>query len=107
MFCRNCFPVVLLWTIIVTLLLANNAMAYVGPGPGMEFIGYAMSLIAMMGVAVLSILLWPFYTFIRWLRGAKTSTTARPAPTTDGSASSPPFAPSDAGSSPLQSPPSP
>jgi len=72
---RNRFSIVMLWTIAAILLLANNAMAYIGPGAGMEFIGYAMSLVAMVGIAFFSILMWPFYSFIRWLRGTKTPLT--------------------------------
>ncbi len=71
MLSRTRFPIVVLWTIIATLVLANNAMAYVGPGAGMEFIAYAIGLLAMVGMAFFSILTWPFYAFIRWLRGNK------------------------------------
>jgi hypothetical protein len=65
------FPIVVIVTIFATLLLAGNAMAYVGPGAGMEFITYAISLLAMVGLAFFSIIMWPFYTFIRWLKGNK------------------------------------
>jgi hypothetical protein len=61
----------ILWTITVAAVLSGNAMAYIGPGSGMEFFGSAMSLLALVGVAFLSILMWPFYTFMRWLRGTK------------------------------------
>jgi hypothetical protein len=63
----------MLWAIAATLVVCNNVMAYVGPGAGMEFIGYAASLAAMVGVAFLSFLLWPFYTLMRWVRGNKKS----------------------------------
>lgn len=71
MFLRYRFSIVALWTIAATLLLTRNAMAYVGPGAGMEFIGYAMSLAAMIGIAFFSIIMWPFYAFMRWIRGPK------------------------------------
>jgi hypothetical protein len=45
--------------------------AYIGPGSGLEFVGYAMWLVGMMGAAFLSILMWPLYKFLNWLRGAK------------------------------------
>jgi hypothetical protein len=75
------FSIVALCTIAASLILANNAMAYVGPGAGMEFITYAMSLLAMVGVAFFSIFMWPFYTFVRWLRGSKKAAATEPAPT--------------------------
>jgi hypothetical protein len=68
---RTRFSIIVLWTIIATLVLANNAMAYVGPGAGMEFITYAIGLLAMVGMAFFSILTWPFFAFVRWLRGNK------------------------------------
>ena len=80
---RTRFPIVMLWTIVAAVVMADKAMAYIGPGSGMEVFTYAMGLIAMVGVALLSILMWPFYTFMRWLRGPKTPTTSEqpvPAP---------------------------
>jgi hypothetical protein len=68
------------WTLTATLLLANNALAYIGPGSGMEFIGYAMSLLAMVGIAFFSILMWPFYTLLRWVKGSKSTPAAESAP---------------------------
>ena len=101
MFRRDRFPVVILWTIIATLVLTNNAMAYIGPGAGMEFIGYAMGLLAMIGVAFLSVIMWPVYTVLRWIRGTKAPAVAEPptstasAPVADASPPSPPSPPSD------------
>ena len=69
---RNRLSVVIVWSMIATLVVANNAMAYIGPGAGMEFIGYAMGLLAMVGVAFFSVVTWPIYTALRWLRGTKT-----------------------------------
>ena len=71
MFRPNRLSIVMAWTIVATLLLCNNALAYVGPGSGMEFIGYAMSLFAMIAIAFFSFLMWPFYALMRWLRGAR------------------------------------
>ena len=76
MSCPYRYSIVLLWSVAFSLILANNAMAYVGPGAGMEFVTYAMGLIAMVGVAFLSVLMWPFYAFMRWLRGTKVPATA-------------------------------
>ncbi len=65
------FAIVAVWTLAATLLLANNAPAYIGPGAGLEFVTYAMSLLAMAGIAFFSVLMWPLYTVIRWIRGSK------------------------------------
>jgi len=98
---RNRFPIIVLWTIVATLVLAGNALAYIGPGAGMEFIGYAMSLLVMIGLAFFSILMWPFYAFMRWLRGNKAPTTtdqpiAAPSPSNSNDSPTPPtLAPSD------------
>ena len=55
MFRRNRFSFAMLWAIIATLILANNAMAYVGPGAGMEFIGYSITLLAVCSLPFLMI----------------------------------------------------
>jgi hypothetical protein len=90
---RNRFPIIMLWTIAVTLILAGNAMAYIGPGAGMEFFGYAMSLIVMIGLAFFSILMWPFYAFMRWLRGNKQPSTTDPSIATPSNSNDSPTAP--------------
>jgi hypothetical protein len=41
----------MLLAITATLLISNKANAYVGPGAGMEFFGYACTLLAMIGIA--------------------------------------------------------
>jgi len=94
MFLRYRFPIVVLWTIVATLVLSNNAMAYIGPGSGMEFFGYAMGLIAMVGVALLTVLMWPIYTVLRWLRGTKSPQPAEQSPATTLVADAPPASPS-------------
>ena len=75
---RHRFPLVVLLVVAVTLVAAGNAQAYIGPGAGMEFITYAMGLIAMVGVAFISILMWPIYTLLRWIRGSKTPAATAP-----------------------------
>ena len=59
------------WTLIAVLALTGPALAYIGPGGGMEFVTYAMWLVAMMGAAFLSFLLWPVYKVLGWFRGPK------------------------------------
>lgn len=98
------FPRVLFWTVAATLVLANTAHAYVGPGAGMEFIQYAMGLVAMVGVAFLSFLLWPFFSLMRWLRGSKgkpaTDPAAAPATAAESAPPAPPGVQTEAGSTP-------
>jgi hypothetical protein len=108
MFPRNRFPTVMLWTIIATLVLSNCAMAYIGPGSGMEYFAYALGLIVMMSAAFLSLLMWPFYVVLRWIRGRKAPATAdQTTATTSGAESnlnSPPSPPADSGQTATSSP---
>jgi hypothetical protein len=67
------------WTLIAVLALTGPAPAYIGPGGGMEFVTYAMWLVAMMGAAFLSFILWPVYKVLGWFRGAKTQGSAEQA----------------------------
>ncbi len=63
-----------LLAIAFVMLAADHALAYIGPGSGLEFIGYFSSLAALMFAAFSAILLWPFYALLRWLRGSKDNT---------------------------------
>jgi hypothetical protein len=65
------FLAIMVTTLLVLLLAANPALAYLGPGTGLEFVPYFMAVLATVGVAFLSILLYPIYTVIRFFRGAK------------------------------------
>jgi hypothetical protein len=60
-----------LLAMVVLTVLCSPALAYIGPGAGLEFIGYFSSLIALLVAAFSSMLLWPFYALLRWLRGVK------------------------------------
>ena len=42
-----------------------------GPGVGVEFIGYFMSLLAWLGLCLSAIFLWPIYALVRKIRGRK------------------------------------
>jgi hypothetical protein len=55
----------------VLLLAATPALAYVGPGAGLELVGYFMSLAVWVGIALSAFLLWPFYALVRLIRGGK------------------------------------
>lgn len=61
----------------VLLLLAGNASAYVGPGAGLDLVGYSFGLLMWMMTAFSAVLLWPAYAFLHRLRGGK----GKPAPT--------------------------
>ncbi len=59
--------------VVVLLLVTERAPAYVGPGAGLEFIGYFASMLAVGVAAFSTVLLYPIYSFLRWLRGDRTS----------------------------------
>lgn len=81
MFGRNLFSAgKILLALSVLLLGAGEAMAYVGPGTGLEFIPYFMSLLVWAGVAFSAVLLWPFYALVRRIRGTKGQLKNPPAP---------------------------
>jgi hypothetical protein len=53
------------------LLWTGSASAYIGPGAGLDFIPYALTLLAFGLTAFSAILLWPVHALIRWIRGRK------------------------------------
>ena len=53
------------------LLGADRALAYVGPGEDVTFIGYAMTLLWLVLAAFSAALLWPVYALVRRIRGGK------------------------------------
>jgi hypothetical protein len=55
-----------------------SVLAYVGPGAGLELVGYALTLLVFVGTALLSVLLWPIRMLRQRLRGSRT--TSVPAP---------------------------
>jgi hypothetical protein len=91
MFLSGRFLFLMLCSIMATLAVSNRAMAYVGPGSGMEFIGSALALIAMVGAAFLSILMWPIYAVRRWIRGIKHPSTVERSLATNSIAVTPPL----------------
>lgn len=66
---RNLSAVVL--ALSVLLLGADNALAYVGPGVDVSFIGQFMALAWFALAAFLSVLTWPIYALIRKVRGRR------------------------------------
>jgi hypothetical protein len=60
------------------LLLPNPALAYVGPGAGMELFNYFFALVAWALVALGAVLMWPFYALLARLRKAAGAPTPEP-----------------------------
>jgi hypothetical protein len=56
---------------LAALTACAASFGYIGPGAGLEFVTYAMGLLAMAGVALSAVLLWPVYTLLRWIRGRR------------------------------------
>jgi hypothetical protein len=55
----------------LTVVVPNRAMAYVGPGSGLEMLPQFLMLLAWAGAAFLAVLLWPITTLLRFLRRGK------------------------------------
>ena len=76
-----------LLVLCVLLLGADRAMAYVGPGTDVTFIGYAMALLAWALAAFSAVLLWPVYALLRRIRRRKNksapTSSLEPAPEED------------------------
>jgi hypothetical protein len=49
-------------------LVPAPALAYIGPGPGLDLIPNFFALLLWAGFAFGAVLLWPVSTFLRWLR---------------------------------------
>jgi hypothetical protein len=49
----------------------TSAVAYIGPGAGLELAGSFFSLLAWVGVLFSAVLLWPLHALVRWLRGKR------------------------------------
>lgn len=56
----------------VLLLSPEPALAYVGPGVDVNFIQTFFALLAVAGAAFSAVLMWPIYSFLRWIRGRRT-----------------------------------
>ncbi len=65
------------------LLAATPALAYGGPGAGVEFIGYFLALLAWLGMCFSAIFLWPLRALLRKIRGRKNPTTSESPPPQD------------------------
>jgi hypothetical protein len=58
-------------TAAALLICTGTAAAYVGPGAGLELIGYSLGLLSWILIAFSAVALWPIRAFIRWIRGGK------------------------------------
>jgi hypothetical protein len=56
------------------LLAPHPALAYIGPGPGLELIPYFYSLLTWVGLALGAALLWPVQAWLRLPRRARRRT---------------------------------
>jgi hypothetical protein len=54
--------------LIVSSLLPAQALAYVGPGPGLEVIPCLYALLSVAGMAFSAVLIWPFTAVLRRIR---------------------------------------
>jgi hypothetical protein len=69
---------------VIGLLLAPTAaLAYVGPGPGLEFIPTFLSLLTWVGLATGAVLWWPVSALIRRMRGNRRQPANPAEPSTD------------------------
>jgi hypothetical protein len=65
---RHNFLVVAL-AVSLLLLVPQPARAYGGPGAGLEFVPYFVSLVIWVALAASAVVMWPVYTLLRWFRG--------------------------------------
>ena len=65
----------ILLALVVLLLVAHPALAYVGPGADVAFISTALTLLLWMLAALWAVLLWPVYALLRRIRGRKNNST--------------------------------
>jgi type VI protein secretion system component VasK len=68
----------ILWVVFVILFGVTDVSAYAGPGPGLELFSVFASLVAWVVIAVGTVLLWPFYTLMRWIRGTAKTDVSKP-----------------------------
>ena len=64
----------------VLLLATGPTLAYVGPGAGITFSSYALTLLVCILVAVSAVLLWPVYALFRWIRRRRNESTTTSLP---------------------------
>ncbi len=70
----NGFCIATFVLLAVTCAIPMAAHAYVGPGAGITFIGSLWGLVAVVGLAVVGILLWPFRSLLRRIKHRRQDT---------------------------------
>ena len=73
--------------LLTALSLAGDASAYVGPGAGLELVGYTLSLAAWGLTAFSAVLLWPLYALLQRMRRRGKSAAVPPPPPVEGETS--------------------
>jgi hypothetical protein len=51
----------------------GGLFAYVGLGPGQEFLPYFLALLAWVGASLIAVFKWPFVSLLRRLRGSRST----------------------------------
>ncbi len=59
-------------------MINPSPLAYVGPGPGLTMFWALLALLGTIGLAILSLLLWPIRMLIRKIRGTPPEPPAAP-----------------------------
>lgn len=62
-----------LWTALFLFFLAGNAVAYIGPGAGISFLGSFFAAIVAVFAAIFAVLLWPIRYMIRRMKRLRSS----------------------------------
>ena len=68
-----------LLALAVLLAWSGRAMAYVGPGAGLELIPYFFGLLMWVVIAFVTLLLWPVFALVRLIRGSRGKADGAPA----------------------------
>jgi hypothetical protein len=68
---KQSFVLVVALSLSFLAIVPVPAQAYLGPGTGLDFIPQFLALLSFAGVAAGAILLWPFFTLMRLIRGKK------------------------------------
>jgi hypothetical protein len=62
---ERCLLLGMILSLSCLLQVPNQALAYIGPGPGLELIPSFYSLLTWVGLALGAVLLWPAYALLR------------------------------------------
>lgn len=68
---KNIITVIALSVIVLTTLLSQNALAYIGPGAGIGAIGTVLALIGAVLLAIVGFVWYPVKRLIAWIKGGK------------------------------------